>query len=188
MRKVELLPTRDCEAGYRPDDFLHLSSFSCSFSHYSLIFLRFLPRPPGKALATPLLEYIILFILITKQSSVKFFSAKSKWSLFGQNVVTWKIMFRHFPNRTFFSSADYNVLEKFWYVSSLVFWVKGCGIVLVSHCFRENVVVIWKIGSLLCSLDNLLQKKRNCFLLWKSNFKMALIWKKGYFWPTFHIV
>ena len=63
-----------------------------------------------------------------------------------------------------------------------VFWVKGCGMgtlfVLVSHCFRENVVVIWKIGSLLCSLDNLLQKKRNCFLLWKSNFKMALIWKK----------
>ena len=66
-----------------------------------------------------------------------------------------------------------------------VFWVKGCGMgtlfVLVSHCFRENVVVIWKIGSLLCSLDNLLQKKRNCFLLWKSNFKMALIWKKGLF-------
>ena len=92
MRKVELLPIRDCEAGYRPDDFLNLSSFSCSFSHYSLIFLSFLPHfflaHPWKALATPLLEYIILFILITKQSSVKFFSAKSKWSLFGQNVVT----------------------------------------------------------------------------------------------------
>ena len=92
MRKVELLPTRDCEAGYGPDDFFNLSSFSFSFSHFSLIFLpfssSFLPRPPGKALATPLLEYIILFILITKQSSVNFFSAKSKWSLFGQNVVT----------------------------------------------------------------------------------------------------
>ena len=92
MRKVELLPTRDCEAGYGADNFLKLSSFSCSFSHFSLIFLRFLPHflpgPPGKALATPLLEYVILFILITKQSSVKFFSAKSKWSLFGQNVVT----------------------------------------------------------------------------------------------------
>ena len=39
-------------------------------------------------------EYIILFILITKQSPVKLLvhqngeSPKSKWSLFGQNVVT----------------------------------------------------------------------------------------------------
>ena len=30
-------------------------------------------------------------------------------------------------------------------------------------------------------------EKRNCSLFWKSNFKMALIWKRGYFWPTFHI-
>ena len=30
--------------------------------------------------------------------------------------------------------------------------------VLVSSCFRENVVVICKIVSFLCSLDNLLQK------------------------------
>ena len=40
--------------------------------------------------------------------------------------------------------------------------VKGCGmgpwLVLVSHCFRENVVVTCRIGSFLCSLDNLLQK------------------------------
>ena len=40
--------------------------------------------------------------------------------------------------------------------------VKGCGMgtlfVLVSPCFRENVVVTCKIGSFLCSLDNLLQK------------------------------
>ena len=31
-------------------------------------------------------------------------------------------------------------------------------------CFRENVVVTCKIGSFLCSLDNLLQKNVNCFL------------------------
>ena len=31
-------------------------------------------------------------------------------------------------------------------------------LVLVSPCFRENVVATCKIGSLLCSLDNLLQK------------------------------
>ena len=30
--------------------------------------------------------------------------------------------------------------------------------VLVSPCFRENVVLTCKIGSLLCCLDNLLQK------------------------------
>ena len=39
---------------------------------------------------------------------------------------------------------------------------KGCGMgtrfVLVSPCSRENVVVTYKIGSFLCSLDNLLQK------------------------------
>ena len=40
--------------------------------------------------------------------------------------------------------------------------VKGCGLgtlfVLVSPCFRDNVVVTCKIESFLCSLDNLLQK------------------------------
>ena len=38
--------------------------------------------------------------------------------------------------------------------------VKGCGmgpwLVLVSPCFRKNVVATCKIGSFLCSLDNLL--------------------------------
>ena len=34
----------------------------------------------------------------------------------------------------------------------------GPWLVLVSPCFRENVVVTFKIGSFLCSLDNLLQK------------------------------
>ena len=47
-------------------------------------------------------------------------------------------------------------------------------LVLVSTCFRENVVVTCKIGSFLCSLDNN-SEKRNCFLFWKSNFKKALI-------------
>ena len=40
--------------------------------------------------------------------------------------------------------------------------LKGCGmgprLVLVSPCFRENAVATCKIGSFLCSLDNLLQK------------------------------
>ena len=48
---------------------------------------------------------------------------------------------------------------------------KGCGmgpwLVLVSPCFRENVVVTCKIGSFLCRLDNLLQK--NVIVLFFGN-------------------
>ena len=44
----------------------------------------------------------------------------------------------------------------------MVTMIKGCEmgpwLVLVSPCFRENVVATCKIGSFLCSLDNLLQK------------------------------
>ena len=39
-------------------------------------------------------------------------------------------------------------------------------------CFRENVVATCKIGSFLCSLDNLL-------FFFEIKFQMALIWKKG---------
>ena len=49
--------------------------------------------------------------------------------------------------------------------------VKGCGmgpwLVLVSPCFRENVVAICKIGSFLWSLHNLLQK--NVIVLFFGN-------------------
>ena len=48
---------------------------------------------------------------------------------------------------------------------------KGCGmgpwLVLVSPCFRGNVVATCKIGSFLCSLDNLLQK--NIIVLFFGN-------------------
>ena len=48
---------------------------------------------------------------------------------------------------------------------------KGCGmgpwLVLVSPCFREHVVATCKIGSFLCSLDNLLQK--NVIVLFFGN-------------------
>ena len=69
--------------------------------------------------------------------------------------------------------------------------IKGCGmgpwLAFVSPCFRKNVAATYKIGSFLCSLDNLLQKNVFFFLFWKSTFKMAVIWKNGYFWPTYHI-
>ena len=49
--------------------------------------------------------------------------------------------------------------------------LKGCGmgpwLVLVSPCFRENVVATCKIGSFLCSLNNLLQK--NVIVLFFGN-------------------
>ena len=62
--------------------------------------------------------------------------------------------------------------------------VKGGGmgplLVLVSSCFRENIVATCKIGSFLCSLDNLLQKNVIVFFLenqiskWRSFEKRAI--------------
>ena len=43
----------------------------------------------------------------------------------------------------------------------------GPWLVLVSPCFRENVVATCKIGSFLCSLDHLLQK--NVIVLFFGN-------------------
>ena len=67
----------------------------------------------------------------------------------------------------------------------------GCGmgtlLVLVSPCFRENVVVTCKIGSFLCSLDNLLQKNVIVFFFGNQISKWRSFEKKGHFWPTFHI-
>ena len=62
---------------------------------------------------------------------------------------------------------------------------KGAGglgplLVLVSPCFRETVVVTCKIGSFLCSLDNLLQKNVIVFFFenqiskWRSFEKKAI--------------
>ena len=51
----------------------------------------------------------------------------------------------------------------------------GPWFVFVLPCFKENKVATCKIGSFLCSLDNLLQKNVSVLFFWKSNFKMALI-------------
>ena len=56
----------------------------------------------------------------------------------------------------------------------------GPWLVLVSPCFRENVVATCKIGSFLCSLDNLLQKNVIVFCFgnqmakWRSFEKRAI--------------
>ena len=66
----------------------------------------------------------------------------------------------------------------------IIVYVNRCGmgplLVLVSPCFRENVVVTCKIGSFLCSLDNLLQKNVIVFFFgnqiskWRSFEKRAI--------------
>ena len=66
--------------------------------------------------------------------------------------------------------------------------VKGCGmgpwLVFVSLCFGENVVATCKIGSFLCSLDNLLQK--NVILLFlEIKFQNGAHLKKGLFLTYF---
>ena len=63
--------------------------------------------------------------------------------------------------------------------------INGCGmgplLVLVSPCFRETVVVTCKIWSLLCSLDNLLQKNVIVFFFENQISKWRSFEKKGYF-------
>ena len=62
--------------------------------------------------------------------------------------------------------------------------IKECGmgpcLVLISPCFRENVVATCKLGSFLCSLDNFLQKK---FL--EIKFQNGAHLKKGLFLTYF---
>ena len=68
--------------------------------------------------------------------------------------------------------------------------IKGCGMgtlfVLVSPCVRENVVVTCKIGSFLCSLDNLLQKNVIVFFFFfEIKFQNGAHLKKGLFLTYF---
>ena len=64
----------------------------------------------------------------------------------------------------------------------------GCGmgpqLVLVSSCFRENIVVTCKVGSFLCSLDNLLLKNVIVFFL-KIKFQNGAHLKNGLFLTYF---
>ena len=57
----------------------------------------------------------------------------------------------------------------------------GTLFVLVSPCFRENVVVTSKIGSFLCSLDNLLQKNEIVFFFGNQISKWRSFEKKAFF-------
>ena len=97
-------------------------------------------------------------------------------------------MYRHHSNQlppifsTYFTKhvQTHNFLTR----NAQDYSIKGCGmgprLVLVSPCFRENVVVTCKIGSFLCSLDNLLQKNviflffGNHISKWRSYQKRAI--------------
>ena len=57
----------------------------------------------------------------------------------------------------------------------------GPSLVLVSHCFRENVVATCKIGSFLCSLDNSLQKNVTVLLFGNQISKWRSIEKRAIF-------
>ena len=61
----------------------------------------------------------------------------------------------------------------------------GPCLVLVSPCFRENIVATCKIGSFLCSLDNLLQKNVIVFFFGNQISKWRSFEKKGLFWTYF---
>ena len=57
----------------------------------------------------------------------------------------------------------------------------GPWLVLVSPCFRENIVATCKIGSFFCSLDNLLQKNVIVFFLFEFKFQNGAHLKKRLF-------
>ena len=57
----------------------------------------------------------------------------------------------------------------------------GTLFVLVSPCFRENVIVTCKIGSFLCSLDTLLQKNVIVFFFGNQISKLRSFEKRAIF-------
>ena len=56
-----------------------------------------------------------------------------------------------------------------------------------STCSCLSVIVSCKILSFFVMFRNFSSDKCFFFFFLKSNFRMALIWKEGYFWSTFHI-
>ena len=62
----------------------------------------------------------------------------------------------------------------------LISLIKGCPwLVLVSPCFRKNEVATCKIGSFLCSLDNLLQKNEIVLFFFGNQISKWCSFEKG---------
>ena len=99
----------------------------------------------------------------------------------------------------FFGQNHLHFIHPFWLTCSKIFasWsrlncharLKKCGmgplLVLVSPCFRENVGVTCKIGSFLCSLDNLFQKNVNVFFFGNEISKWRSFEKERLFFTYF---
>ena len=90
---------------------------------------------------------------------------------FSRDVTAAKSCKSHYsqpPAGSFFALSGIGKSHK---ICSHSLLLKGCGmgpwLVLVSPCFRENVVATCKIGSFLCSLNSLLQK--NVIVLFFGN-------------------
>ena len=88
------------------------------------------------------------------------------------------------PVRCVLHHAAQCISTKYAWYHAKPLTLKGCGmgpwLVLVSPCVRENEVATCKIGSFLCSLDNLLQKNvivlifGNQISKWRSFEKRAI--------------
>ena len=77
----------------------------------------------------------------------------------------------------------------FFFILEYLYPIKGCRmgpwLILVSPCFRENKVATCKIGSFLCSLDNLLQKNVFVFFFGNQISKWRSFEKRAIFDPLF---
>ena len=98
--------------------------------------------------------------------------------------MTWQINLFLFIKKGSVSSDRVVYTSNFKLLNILLLTLKGCGmgpwLVLVSPCFRENVVATCKIGSFLCSVNILLQKTVIVFFFgsqiskWRSFEKRAI--------------
>ena len=86
---------------------------------------------------------------------------------FGARTANWEALISSLPNPSLHDTLE------------------GCGmgpwLVLVSPCFRENIVATCKIESFLCSLDNLPQKNVIVLFFWNHISKWRSFEKRAIF-------
>ena len=100
-------------------------------------------------------------------------------------IYIWKLSFKQQKERKWFLFINRSNKKRGLIMLSMNVMLKVCAMgpwfVLVSPCFGENVVAICKIGSFLCSFDNLLQKNvivlffGNQISKWRSFEKRAIL-------------
>ena len=101
MRKVELLPTRDCEAGYGPGQICHLSVLSIILQHakdLTTVVVRWWGRNvwcftvalPSQKPFVVQIESSLILIFIVSDYLITFFLRIRYCSLFGTICLNWK--------------------------------------------------------------------------------------------------